>query len=363
MSLKEQLNENIKNVDTKYLVMSLREIMSMYEDQELKINPIYQRGFRWDVQQKTFLIESLLLNFPLPPIFVYQTEEGIWELVDGVQRISTILEFFGKLETSLINKNHKFESLEQGKILTELKGINIEIFHKEYKEIILRLKKFPIHVVIIDAIQNGINNSKFEYEVFRRLNTHGTLLSKQEIRNVTLALRDKRLYEIIDDFTKTDVFTDIFKFGEKAQEERKDMEVIIQFYLLVNVDGYKEELRKAYDLYDVLDDISLTISLEEMQLTLEKMEEFLIFIKSIIGKVQYAFQPFSNKKEKFANGFQNHIFEILTLLYFKNKEIITQEFVKEIPRYGNWRTTRKLSNIKGHTRVLKVLEYVNELHG
>lgn len=140
ITLKEELETNIKNINTKYLVMSLREIMSMFEDEELKINPIYQRGFRWDTQQKTFLIESLILNFPLPPIFVYQREDGVWELVDGLQRVSTILEFFNKLPEDLINSANKLTKLEKGKFLTKLEGKKPEELHEEIKEVILRLK-------------------------------------------------------------------------------------------------------------------------------------------------------------------------------------------------------------------------------
>src|SRR5271166_5021020 len=77
--------------------MSIGEIVSMYDNREIIIDPEFQRLFRWDISQKSKLIESLLLGIPLPSIFVFEKENGTWELIDGLQRISTILEFMGKL--------------------------------------------------------------------------------------------------------------------------------------------------------------------------------------------------------------------------------------------------------------------------
>lgn len=77
--------------------MSIGEIISLYEERDLIIDPEFQRLFRWESSQKSKLIESLLLGIPLPSIFVFETEEGKWELVDGLQRLSIILEFLGKL--------------------------------------------------------------------------------------------------------------------------------------------------------------------------------------------------------------------------------------------------------------------------
>ena len=95
------LNEEI--VDAQRLVrtdayqMSIGEIVSMYDNEEITIDPEFQRLFRWTISQKSKLIESLLLGIPLPPIFVFEQSDGNWELIDGLQRVSTLLEFMGLL--------------------------------------------------------------------------------------------------------------------------------------------------------------------------------------------------------------------------------------------------------------------------
>ena len=97
MSLEDEIATASKKVVKDGYDMSIGELMSLYRDRELIINPKYQRYFRWDISQKTKFIESLLLGIPIPPIFIYTTSGRKWELVDGLQRMSTIFEFAGIL--------------------------------------------------------------------------------------------------------------------------------------------------------------------------------------------------------------------------------------------------------------------------
>ena len=69
--------------------------LGLPKNDELIIRPEYQRLFRWSEVQKTALIESILLSIPIPPIFVAEDKNGVWELVDGLQRVSTFVSFFG----------------------------------------------------------------------------------------------------------------------------------------------------------------------------------------------------------------------------------------------------------------------------
>lgn len=98
MSLTSEVEQARKNVVTDGYDMSLGELINLYRDGELIIDPAFQRLFRWDDERKTRFIESLLLGIPIPSIFVFQNDDGVWELIDGLQRVSTILQLTGDLQ-------------------------------------------------------------------------------------------------------------------------------------------------------------------------------------------------------------------------------------------------------------------------
>ena len=121
MSLADEVKSRKTEFKTDGYPMSIGEILSLYENEELTINPSFQRFFRWNLSQKSRLIESILLGIPIPSVFVYQRDDSVWELVDGLQRISTILEFTGKLRD-----NKKELVLSGTKFLPSLTGISWE---------------------------------------------------------------------------------------------------------------------------------------------------------------------------------------------------------------------------------------------
>jgi len=97
MGLQEELENRRKEIRTDAYSMSVGELNNLYENREIEIHPEFQRFFRWSPTPKTRLIESLLIGLPIPQVFVSQREDGIWDVVDGLQRLSTIYEFVGIL--------------------------------------------------------------------------------------------------------------------------------------------------------------------------------------------------------------------------------------------------------------------------
>src|ERR1700690_4336180 len=93
----EEIETKAQTIHTDAYPMSIGELISVYKDEELDIHPEFQRFFRWTELQKSKFIESILLGIPIPSIFVSQREDGVWDVVDGVQRLSTIFEFTGVL--------------------------------------------------------------------------------------------------------------------------------------------------------------------------------------------------------------------------------------------------------------------------
>src|SRR3982751_4795149 len=102
--LKDEIDNAQRFVKTDAYQLSVGEIINMYKDGELVINPDFQRLFRWEIGQKSKLVESILLGIPIPSIFVFEKDDSTWELIDGLQRISTLLEFMGELKDPVTNE-------------------------------------------------------------------------------------------------------------------------------------------------------------------------------------------------------------------------------------------------------------------
>ena len=161
MNLEDEIAERRNSINTDRLDMSFGEIISMYERDEIIIAPEFQRLFRWSDYQQTRFIESLLLGIPIPPIFVAEDREGKWELVDGLQRLSTVLSFYGVLKN---NTEKNFWKLCEGELVKSMQGMD---YNKLPLKFNLNIKRAVCRVEIIKW------SSKFDmrYELFNRLNT------------------------------------------------------------------------------------------------------------------------------------------------------------------------------------------------
>lgn len=92
-ALQKQLEANRRKVDVDHFDITIRELIRMAADGELHRAPVYQRKFRWSEQAESLLIESIFLGLPVPSVFVATNADGTWEVVDGLQRISTLLHY------------------------------------------------------------------------------------------------------------------------------------------------------------------------------------------------------------------------------------------------------------------------------
>jgi Protein of unknown function DUF262 len=175
-TLQSEIDRKRKEIRSDSYSMSIGEWISLYEQGELEIYPGFQKGLRWSELQKAKFIESILLGIPISNIFVYQGNSGLWEVVDGLQRLSTIYQFVGVLKDedgSLIppltlQRTEYLPTLE-GKVWKDInhpEGSNIG-FTPEQR---LLVKKAKINVNIVSAE----SNPQFKYDLFQRLNMVGS---------------------------------------------------------------------------------------------------------------------------------------------------------------------------------------------
>lgn len=222
IELLEAIENGRNTLQTDRLDMSFGEIMSMYEKEEIIINPDFQRLYRWDEYQKTRFMESIIIGIPIPPIFVAEDDNGRWELVDGLQRLSTVLSFFGILRT-LPEKNNW--SLGSGDLISEIDGHSISDLPLKIQ---LNIKRAACRVEII----KWNSNYDLRFELFNRLNTGGSPLTNQEIRNSLFREISSDFNNFLKKLASYNKFIEVVNISKKQADELYLEELALRFLSL-----------------------------------------------------------------------------------------------------------------------------------
>jgi uncharacterized protein DUF262 len=155
----------------------LPQIKSLIDGKEIiNIRPGYQRRLRWSTKQKSLLVESLLLNIPIPPIFLYEGEFARYEVMDGQQRLNAVREF--------LNNEFRLTGLSQ------LHPLNGRTFARCPPKIQKGLERSSISAIVLlfESESHKKDQLSVRRYVFERLNTGGQKLNPQEIRNALYAV-------------------------------------------------------------------------------------------------------------------------------------------------------------------------------
>lgn len=325
--------KNLRNTaNTENVLMTVSEIVKFYERGRININPAYQRNYRWSNEQKTKFIESLILKYPIPPIITIKTENdnGLYnyEIIDGVQRLSTIFEFVNAKSESggvIINEFETLKTLEGATEFTDINGKDWSMFQKEQFDFIFESST----LLFINLMTE---EEEVKYEMFERLNTLSTELTPQEIRNSIIALKNKDIYKEISNKVNS-LSKDIF--GKNDLVKRKDLEYFVEFSLIKRYEQYKERItEKIKDIiklksrsrtkhFDVLLSTYVRlVGVDELLDDISDYEEFLILNKDL------NFKKYTIEKNKVEGNPIKFFFEILSFLYFKDKSKISEEIYK-----------------------------------
>lgn len=195
--------------------MSLETVAAMVEKGAIDTQPAYQRRERWSTVRQSALIESFLLNIPIPPVYLAEEAYGKYTVIDGKQRLSTITRFMREgLELVELEKFKLLRGATLSKLPTELRNA-LEI--RPYVRVVTLLKQ---------------SDPELKYEVFERLNTGGEALFPQEIRNV--AFRGK-LNDLLFELSKAPFLRKQLKISkntEPAYLQMQDVEYVLRFFTM-----------------------------------------------------------------------------------------------------------------------------------
>lgn len=251
VGLQEEIDLRKKEIHTDGYPMSIGELSRLYEDGELDIHPEFQRFFRWSSLQKTKLIESILLGIPIPSIFVSQREDGVWDVVNGVQRLSTIFEFVGllkdndgkRMEPSRLLRTDYLPSLEN-KAWDNSENLNASL--TQAQRIAFKREKLDLKIIKKES------DKATKYELFQRLNTLGSSLTAQEVRNCLLIMLNRNFYTWLSGIAAYQPFLDAISLSDKQLDQRYDMELALRFFALKN--ATQEHVNAMKDLGEFITD-------------------------------------------------------------------------------------------------------------
>ncbi|AIE75956.1 MULTISPECIES: DUF262 domain-containing protein [unclassified Synechocystis] len=375
--LEKAVSDERKRLSSDRLDISFGELINLYKNDELIIRPEYQRLFRWSEVQKTALIESILLSIPIPPIFVAEDKNGVWELVDGLQRVSTFISFFGELKgdgwkidyqeedvSSLVEEEEEIEeengegtgegqtinkwTLQEGGLVKSLQGFNVDSLPTNLK---INLKRAVCRVEIL----RGESSTSMKYELFKRLNSGGSKLTPQEIRNAIYRGLDPRLNQLLLKITQSRVFGDLTQLSRGRLNELYDQELVLRFFAFYgNAENVNENMEKFLNNF-------MEASVQNADFNYDVYESLLMRVLELINQIGDS-KIFRNERNLFVPAyFEGILIGVAQNIdkYTENIELLKSKITelksdKDFKRYSG-------SASNSRSRIRNRLQRVNQI--
>ena len=313
--LGDQIESAKRSVNTDTVQITVGEVATMYKDRELDIIPDFQRLFRWSIDKKSSFIESILIGIPIPSVFVYENEDGTWELIDGLQRISTILEFMGVLkdpDTGAAGRS----VLAPTKYLKALGGIAWVAAGHDEKTLDKPFQLFFRRHRIDFQILKHPSDPSTKYDLFQRLNRGGAYANEQEVRTCSMVLANSLFTERLRSFSAQDDFQKIFRITPDQHKTQKDLEYAVR--LLVH--SY-EELPPRMDVQEFLDQAVLKVMEEQdIEKAMKKISWSVSILFNLFG--EKALLPTENRHSDIEIRFSLRALEGMAVGISRNHEAI-----------------------------------------
>lgn len=315
MSLIKEIDEKKKEIFTDGYPMSIGEVISLYKEGALDVHPEFQRFFRWSISQKSKLIESILLGIPIPSIFVSQRRDGVWDVVDGQQRLSTILEFVGELKDKNGNKL-PHSVLVETSYLPSLNGMTFKDGSEELRfeqdlQFIFKREKLDFKIVKRESDDN------IKYELFQRLNTLGSKLSDQEVRNCLLVMINPDFYDWLLSLAQHPSFLNVISLADRLIDEQYHLELVLRFLILRTLE--LSEIKNTQDLGIFLTEKMKIIALNP-EYDIKTEEAIFRFTFDLLENVleSNSFKRYNAQKGKFEGSFLISGFEAIGIALGRN---------------------------------------------
>lgn len=244
----DDINERYTRGEGRILIETNRERIQVFVESlrrpgYLELQPFYQRRQKWDEARSSLLIESFIMNIPVPPVFLYEKEFGRYEVMDGQQRITTLRDFYDDRIT--------LRGLEHW---PELNGRKYSTLPSKVRAGIDRRSLSSI-VLLKESASDDEEVSLLRRTVFDRLNRGGIKLGRQEIRNALFA---SPFNQLLHELAENEPFRSVWISDEEAADDSEasnsfqrmdDIEVVLRFFALRHQAHIRGSLQDFLDTY------------------------------------------------------------------------------------------------------------------
>ena len=276
--------ERMKRVFTDKKDFPLSLIKEMFDDGDIIPQPDYQRDYVMDVKLASRLIESVLLNIPIPTVYLCEELDGRFSIIDGQQRMTSFVKYL-KNEFAL-------------KGLEELSELNGKKFSELEKTLQRTLKSCTLNSIILTK-----ESQELKYEIFARLNQGSIRLKPQELRN---CIYRGTLNNMIEEIAKNNRYlNDLFLEKNKRKNYQ---EYILRFFALRNFNDYSSSMTKTMNNFMIKHQNADEQEIKEFK---ELYNRTIDIIKQVFGST--AFCAYDRQKNQFMNKFSGSIYDSITI--------------------------------------------------
>lgn len=262
---------------------SIFDICNQIDSKMIELNPNFQRKKVWKDDRKSELIESILMGIPIPPIYVYQRDDGVLDVLDGKQRISCVYDFCNEKGFRLVKLKH----------LSSLNGATFNDLQEKDKAQIKRYQ-FIFYVILPNT------DERIKYDIFDRVNRGGVTLNAQEMRN---ALYCGKATELVDEMSKIKNFKKAAAISDEMTNRMKDHYLILRFiafYLFIN--NYVNKTKTINGIDNFLTNIMKEINKNKIHFDFGRLkanfEKAMDFIAQNYNDELFRFSPKGNSKNR-----------------------------------------------------------------
>ncbi|HAS8329498.1 TPA: DUF262 domain-containing protein [Vibrio vulnificus] len=205
-----EIPKEVRHLRTQSYDKSVRDLVAMIDENAIDLDPDYQRNYLWDNKKASLLIESILLNIPIPVVYVAENQDSQWNVIDGLQRLTSLYRYF--------KNEFKLTKLE---VLSELNGLTYHNLPPKAKRM-LGNGMFRVVVLLAET------HPEIKYDVFMRLNTGSVRLNEQELRN---CLFRGEFNDFLKECRHNEQFLTCLKL-KQPHNRFADVEMILRFFAL-----------------------------------------------------------------------------------------------------------------------------------